>query len=406
MPRSGLLIEWKAPLNPATQGNASYWGTIARKGHGMEEGSQPGKRRYPNFDVLRLCAASGVIFSHSFVIADGGHANEPLVRLLGPENPIGIYGVFVFFIMSGFLVSRSVSQTGSLARLLMRRILRIYPALTICALICGFIIAAMFAREGATSYWSTDLGFRYVAKILLLLDPLYIDGVIFYPDTKSFGGIINGSLWTLLQEAQFYIAVLIIAALGFFNAAVAVTGAVAGTLLFYLMTRGIIAPPEGAAMNVIYSLSAICAGMTMHFVHQRIGRIRWLSLACLIALAAAIPLGLLATLFPVLAAYPLIHLGMSDTVRLGNVTRWGDVTYGTYLYGWPTQQIMRAAWGDGISGWSLFFLSWPTALICGWLSWHLIERHFVLGKLIGPWNRMVQLCRAKGAKVWPTREAG
>lgn len=340
----------------------------------------PNKRRYANFDVMRLCAASSVIFSHSFGIADGSEANELLVRLLGPGNAVGLYGVFVFFIMSGFLVSTSISRTNSLKKLLLRRIIRIYPALIVCAFICGFIIAGVYARSGILNYLMSHRAIYYVIKVLLLRDPLYISGVTYYHDTKGFGGIINGSLWTLLQEAQFYGLVVLLAGLRCFNATLAAIGAILGTLLFYLMTIGVLAPQEGAAINAIYSLAPLSAGVTMHFIYERIGRVRWIAIACILAIAAVIPFGLLSTLFPVLGAYPLVYLGTSSNVQLGNVTRFGDVTFGTYLYGWPIQQIIRSGFSDSISGYLLFAMSWPLAISCGWLSWHLIERHLAPGR--------------------------
>ena len=51
---------------------------------------------FRNFDALRLIAASSVILSHSFLIADGHERNEPFVGVFG--HILGIYGVFVFFI--------------------------------------------------------------------------------------------------------------------------------------------------------------------------------------------------------------------------------------------------------------------------------------------------------------------
>ena len=43
----------------------------------------PLARRENNFDALRLVAAVSVIFSHSFLIADGNENNEPLIWLTG-----------------------------------------------------------------------------------------------------------------------------------------------------------------------------------------------------------------------------------------------------------------------------------------------------------------------------------
>jgi peptidoglycan/LPS O-acetylase OafA/YrhL len=71
----------------------------------------------------------------------------------------------------------------------------------------------------------------------------------------------------------------------------------------------------------------------------------------------------------------VIYLGLSKSITLGNATRFGDLSYGTYLYGWPVEQVVRSAMGISATGLSLFLISLPLAAACGWLSWHLIEKH-------------------------------
>ena len=77
---------------------------------------------------------------------------------------------------------------------------------------------------------------------------------------------------------------------------------------------------------------------------------------------------------PILAAYPIIYLGMSQSIYLGNATKFGDLSYGTYLYGWPILQIIRGVAGTSLSGWGLFLIALPLAAACGGLSWHLVEK--------------------------------
>ncbi|MGH6976308.1 MAG: acyltransferase family protein, partial [Stellaceae bacterium] len=60
-----------------------------------------------NFDVLRLLAAISVIFSHSYLIAQGTQNYEPLILLTDNQSILGLCGVFVFFAISGFLVTQS-----------------------------------------------------------------------------------------------------------------------------------------------------------------------------------------------------------------------------------------------------------------------------------------------------------
>ena len=133
------------------------------------------KRRHANFDTLRLLAATSVIFSHAYLIADGHDRNEPFVRSVG--HIAGIFGVFVFLMISGFLVTESLMNSPSLRAFLWRRFLRIYPALALCAFVCAFLIAPFFSDVGFRQYWSSLYGFKYFAKVLLLYDVYEIPSV-------------------------------------------------------------------------------------------------------------------------------------------------------------------------------------------------------------------------------------
>ena len=88
----------------------------------------PAMLRHNNFDALRLVAAVSVMFSHAFLIAEGSQRHEPLIVLTGNQAILGLCGVFVFFAISGFLVTQSFEQTGDPWRFLAKRALRIFPA--------------------------------------------------------------------------------------------------------------------------------------------------------------------------------------------------------------------------------------------------------------------------------------
>src|SRR5438309_4068954 len=101
--------------------------------------SPPG-RRANNFDALRLLAALSVVFSHSFLIAEGSEANEPFVRITGNQCILGLVGVFVFFVISGYLVTESYCRHPAPGRFALRRTLRIYPGLIVNVLICALLL--------------------------------------------------------------------------------------------------------------------------------------------------------------------------------------------------------------------------------------------------------------------------
>src|SRR5437660_7081331 len=82
-------------------------------------GADPRHRRN-NFDALRLIAALSVVFSHSFLIAEGSEANEPFIWLTGNQCILGLVGVFVFFVISGYLVTESWCRRPLPGRFLLR----------------------------------------------------------------------------------------------------------------------------------------------------------------------------------------------------------------------------------------------------------------------------------------------
>src|SRR6185312_3238602 len=103
-----------------------------------------GRRRHENnFDALRLVAALSVVFSHAFLIAEGSEASEPFVRLTGNQCVLGLVGVFVFFIISGYLVTGSFLRHPEPGRFALKRGLRIFPGLAVNLLVCALVLGAL-----------------------------------------------------------------------------------------------------------------------------------------------------------------------------------------------------------------------------------------------------------------------
>ena len=70
--------------------------------------------RANNFNLIRMIAASGVLVSHAFPISLGPQATEPLQPYLKGIS-LGTLGVYAFFAISGFFITRSLGRS-SLAR--------------------------------------------------------------------------------------------------------------------------------------------------------------------------------------------------------------------------------------------------------------------------------------------------
>jgi peptidoglycan/LPS O-acetylase OafA/YrhL len=325
----------------------------------------PRETRLGNFDTIRLIAAGSVIFSHAFLLAEGHDGNEPFKQLTG--SILGINGVFVFLIISGFLVTQSLFNSSSLWHFAWKRFLRIYPALAIYAVVAAALIAPFFTTAPLREYVSSLAGVKYAVKVLLLFPHAGLP-VQFYQG--SLGDFTNGSLWTISAEIYCYALLFAVAMLGLVSLRVALIGLLIGTAAFVLWNAGLITLPVFLG-NLSYVVPSFCAGAAMYFINGKYGLSGRVGLASAVGLALFIPTGHFLEASPILAAYPIIYLGMAPSI--GNTTKLGDLSYGTYLYGWPVEQVVRSMIGP-TSGWTLFLISLPIAMACGWLSWHLVEK--------------------------------
>ena len=62
---------------------------------------------------------------------------------------------------------------------------------------------------------------------------------------------------------------------------------------------------------------------------------------------------------------------------LQSFTKWGDFSYGVYLYGYPVQQMLMRTIGGRLPFPVFIALSCLGALLLAMLSWHLVEKPFL-----------------------------
>ena len=55
-------------------------------------------------------------------------------------------------------------------------------------------------------------------------------------------------------------------------------------------------------------------------------------------------------------------------------TRFGDLSYGLYIYGWPVEEAVIWSLGGRALWWQVFAIALPATAAIAFLSWHLVER--------------------------------
>jgi peptidoglycan/LPS O-acetylase OafA/YrhL len=86
----------------------------------------------------------------------------------------------------------------------------------------------------------------------------------------------------------------------------------------------------------------------------------------------------------VLFAYFVLYLAAALPRQVQWIGQKNDYSYGVYLYGWISQQVLAYL---GVYRWGyvpFVLLSLVMAGGCAWLSWHLIEKQALKLKSWGP----------------------
>jgi peptidoglycan/LPS O-acetylase OafA/YrhL len=321
--------------------------------------------RQNNFDALRLLAAISVIFSHSFLIAQGTQEHEPLILLTGNQSILGLAGVFVFFAISGFLVTQSFEHTANPLHFLAKRALRIFPGLFMATLVSAFVLGPLVTKLPLGTYLSRSDPYQYVIGNTLLDQTVHeLPGACFVDNPV--GLEVNGSLWTLRFEFMMYLMVLALGVLRLLKLPVALLLLALGVACLHF-----------DALDLLggwgWLLGFFAAGMVLYELRDsRIfdGRI---ALAALAGLALSIPLRQFILLFPVFGCYLALWLALNRHLPVIPAARFGDLSYGLYIYGWPAEQMVMWLSGGRAPWWQVFLVALPAASALAFLSWHLVE---------------------------------
>lgn len=325
--------------------------------------------RHNNFDLLRLLAALSVIFSHAFLLAENSQDHDPLMILTGGQAILGLAGVFVFFTISGYLISQSFETTPSPFVFLAKRALRIFPGLFGCLIVCVFVIGPVVTNLPLNEYLAKPETWLFLLhNAVLEIHYNRLPGVVFWPG--NIGGIVNGPLWSLPCEALLY---LMLFGLG-------VCRLLTLPVLLVLLAAGIVCLQidlvDNSFGSALWLLGFFAAGMCLYRLRNlgpRLFAWHWAVLAVL-GLALSIPAGLFVAAFPLFGSYLVIYLAQNRRVPVVRAARFGDLSYGLYIYGWPVEQCVVYATGATAPWWVVFGIAAPVTAAIAFLSWHLIEK--------------------------------
>jgi peptidoglycan/LPS O-acetylase OafA/YrhL len=341
----------------------------------------PFDQRENNFDFIRMMLAVLVIFSHSYPLGTGSEAREPFNLLTRGQATGGHIAVDLFFIISGFLITASFERSRTIGSYLKKRVLRIYPGFIVAMLVCALLVVPLSGGHLAGN--SAAASAEDVAGQTLRLQEFHYTNVF---ATNPGPYVVNGSTWSISYEFWCYIGVILL------GISRALRSKRVLWCLFLLTIAIAVAfsiydwKPGGKFLGVIFGfppfwarlLPMYLAGVVAYRVRSHLTlKPGWIAAACvLLAGAAVLPHGW-PLLFPLAGSYLVLVLAFHPGLRLHGWNRFGDFSYGTYLYAFPVQQLVMRWFGHAVSPWTLFAVATPATILCAIASYHLVEKHFL-----------------------------
>ncbi|WP_435101088.1 acyltransferase family protein [Arhodomonas sp. AD133] len=313
-----------------------------------------------------------MLIGHSWPLALGRGHHDPVSELTRSILPwhLGVPGIAVslFFFLSGLLITRSYLQRGNLLDFLEARVLRLYPALIVCVGICVLGVGLVLTSLPAGHYLGHQSTQSYlihnttlVAGIDFWLPGLFAD--------LPFKGI-NGSLWTLPYEVWMYLCAATLGVLTILRRRWLFNVLFVATLCAYGLDIGIpdLTGVKFERLGIFFLLGA--------FVYVNASAVRLSPIALALFLFAAWA-AFKSPAYPLLGAgalaYAFLLVSFHPSLRLPNMDRVGDFSYGTYVYAFPVQQTVIHQL-DNPGPWLTCLVSLLSVTPVAAASWYGIER--------------------------------
>lgn len=338
-----------------------------------------------NFGCLRLLLACMVIVGHEPEFIDGNRHHELLTQLFHTLS-LGEVAVDFFFVISGYLITKSALNAASYSQYLSNRARRILPGYAVAYLLCVIVLAP--ALGGAP----LNLLPKVIGKFVLISPPPYVPGILMsirYND-------LNDSLWTIGYEFRCYLIVLALLAAGVLQrrrvmliataALLAASVAVFCTGAFSGVSKAF-AALFGEPLHMLEFGSTFFVGACFYLYWPELkdrltARVAMASVAVLAALMFVHPIA--NTAVAVFGGLALFWLALkADLGPLQRINDRWDISYGVYLYGWPAG-VTILYFNRHASAWVLTPITLLVAMALGAISWFVVENPMRRAKVSAP----------------------
>lgn len=321
------------------------------------------------FDFLRFFFAFTILLSHLFELSQ---SRELSFLDSFTNSNIAVQG---FFVISGFLVTKSYINTASLKQYFIKRVKRIVPAY-IFIILFSTIVLSVFSTFTISEYFSNSSTYKYIIWNSVFLNFMHpcLPGLF----ENNLMCAVNGSLWTLKVEEGFYITLPVL-----FYIISKSKKSILILLLFYIISivyynyfQNVLDKPLLAKQLLGY-ISYFSVGILLYLKFNFFYKYRYLFLTIGFVGFLAVKSYNLPFLYPFI--FGILVIAASYTLPfLNNFGKYGDFTYGIYISHFPIIQVFRQynlfeKYNPYLIGFLVILLS----LTFAFFSWNFIEKKFL-----------------------------
>ncbi|ANH60431.1 acyltransferase family protein [Dokdonia donghaensis] len=335
-------------------------------------------RRVNNFDFLRFLFAVFVIITHSYALSGLESQQDLLQHITNNQASFSSIGLSGFFVISGYFIFKSFERSSHFYEYLKKRVLRVFPALLVVLLLSLLFVGSIY--EGKTPLLLNSSFWTYLPNNLSLYG---FQGVISGVFEENSYHSINGSLWTIQYEFSLYLAI----ALLFFikGRPIFITIVISFIVLVMLSMYHLWIDTFGGVkilgmqgLHILNLGSFFVVGSLLAILDFTKWNSKMLVSLLFIIILVFFKIGLYNQVKHILFPPFIVGLGFLPVKHISNFSKFGDPSYGIYIYAFPVQQLLIYLYRPIIE--IFIILSISISILFGYLSWHLIEKRAMLYK--------------------------
>ncbi len=325
-----------------------------------------------NLQLMRFVAAVMVIFAHSYAISGSALGSDFVDRHTDGLISIGGISVTLFFLCSGYLISKSIFRTDRFFVYLKARLIRLLPPL-VFVVVLSVLLGALITTLSVLEYFANLGTYKYFLNAIML--PVHnLPGVF---ESNKYGATVNGALWTLPVEFACYIACYIFYKLKLLDK----------KRFFYTIPIVVLVLIfEKQLPEILFFMVRPCVffyiGM-FYYVYREYIELNIKIVPIFVALLVGsyfIP-ALIKVAMILLWPYILFTIWFAIPQCSDKLGKTGDISYGLYLWGFVVQQLLSHIFGGRMPQLLNFALATIISIVLAILTFLLTEKPFLKKKV-------------------------